>query len=175
MKLEFSRNGEPVGASVLATDADYRINLCASLNWYTREKGSKDAKAYLVAWAKKFDKTKLSAIETTEQPIPVSFGWVARLVTTGAVLSEENNSAFTGFVDSLEPRKVAVKAVTAAKPSIQDSIKEKSAELLGEFEGLLDDVKDGSFEAGFSVKKFLHVRNVGAPYLPYLKDWAKVI
>lgn len=175
MKLEFARNGEPVGSSVHVADADYRINLINSLNWYTREKNSKDARAYLVAWAKKFDKTKLAAVETTDQTIPVSFGWLARILTTGAMLSEENNSAFSEFVDSLQPRIAAPKSVTAAKPSIQDSIKEKSAELLGEFEGLLDDVKDNCLEAGFSVKKFLHGRNVGAPYLPYLKDWAKVV
>lgn len=168
--------GEPDGSAIVCTDPDYKINLIAALNWYSREKTSKDATAYIKDWILTVQKNKELAahVEKTEKSVPATLGWVARLLSTGAVLGEKEVEALNNFVSSLKPEKPQHAPVKLApRVSIQDSIKEKANELLGEFEGLIDDLSKGNMSPTFTVKGFLNSKQVGAPYVPYIDAWAR--
>lgn len=168
--------GEPDGAAIVYTDPSYRINLISALNWYSREKTSKDAIAYFKEWviASKKNKELAALVEKSEKSMPPTLGWVARLLSTGAVLSDKEIARLDTYLATLKPEKqVAVVTRSGPRVSIQDSIKEKANELLGEFEGLLDDLSEDKLPAGFTVKGFLTGKQVGAPYVPFIDTWAR--
>jgi hypothetical protein len=167
--------GEPSGEAISYINPDYKIALINALNWYNREKTSKDAVLYIKEWAlAQGDKSGVIAVEKTNKSIPSSFGWVARLLSTGAVLDPKEELRLKAFIASLAKEQIVVAAPKAGpRVSIQDSIKEKANELLGEFEGLLDDLSTGNLPSNFSVKAFLTGKQVGAPYVPYIDTWAK--
>lgn len=161
--------GEPDAGAIVAKDSNYKINLICALNWYSRERDSKAAHKYLHDWVKKNAKQYLVALETTEQDIPASYGWLARIATNGAKLGEAEIASLNKFLSSLKPKVVKdTSNKVAPTRSVQDAIKEKAATILGEIEFLFDDLKNGS---DFSLKAWLIKNEIPAVYIPYIQLW----
>lgn len=163
---------EPDATKINCEIEGYRARLLTAFTWYTTEKTSKDSLQYLTSWAKKANKKWSENILSTPQHIPPTFGWVARLLTNGAKLSQSEMKTFHTFLDTLRPAVVKkVEKSAAPRANIQESIKEKGSNILGEFEWMLDQLKMGIPVAAPNV--YLNSKEIGRPYLSIIDGWAK--
>jgi len=115
-----------------------QIDLTQALSWYSQNRDAKDAFKYATDYFKK--KLKV-AVPTGIKSQPQTFGFVCRIVTNGGILVGKDKEWFDktinelrGTVDVVKPTKVGNVV------SIQDHIKRKSSECIGELEGQLDEI-----------------------------------
>lgn len=178
MMQKASVGTEPVATLINPDDDRYRVNLMQAFNWYNYEKDIKVARQYLKAWVKAqktYDVKKFDAVvDNLTAPV---YGWMARLLTHGAKLSDSDMTNFTTKIDDLMGSYRAAKPVvvkddnTPAKKSIQEAMLEKQREFLGEMEGefdafILNDCKTTDFDC----YKFLQGNNTAKQYAAALID-----
>lgn len=179
MMQKASVGTEPVATDIDAAKPDYRVNLMHAFNWYNYEKDIKVARGYLKAWVKaqkthdikKFDQV------VDELTAPV-YGWMARLLSHGAKLSDYDLAQLNLKVDDLmgqyrvaAPIKVEEKEDTPARKSIQEAMLEKQREFLGEIEGEFDNfILNDCKPTGFDSYKYLQGQNVAKQYAAALID-----
>lgn len=138
---------EPDASLVQFGEDNYVAKLMRAMNWYSYEKSRKEAKAYLLEYAKhiKLDKPKLEKIKAVDdKQFNTSYSWLARLKKNGAKLSEEHSSIVETHIEDLlnyqEPIvEIVVDENKAPRISIQEAMAEKTSEWLGELEGQLDE------------------------------------
>jgi hypothetical protein len=144
IKAILSNNKEPKFSGEVS-----QTELTQALSWYAQNRDSKDATKYAIEYFKK--KLKIPAPEAIKSQAP-TFGYVCRLVSLGAVLSDSNRVWFDKTVDELKNAKqpVAKIAKVANVVSIQDHIKRKAGECIGELEGQIDELITSKFSADVS-------------------------
>lgn len=173
---------EPLGSSINALTESYQGELGKALNWYNSNVDAKQKRKWLVEYLakSKTDKKVLAKIASLpDSAIPFgSAPILMRLASNGATLSPEHRKKIVAFMDEVitiakdakdESKKDVVKG-----PSIQDRLKEKILEFLGEFEGALDDFiegKDCALDDRAAVVTFLKMRQIPAPYAKALSEW----
>jgi hypothetical protein len=172
---------EPAGSTVNALVESYSSDLITALSWYSTHKNSNDARSYLMAYAKKqgASKANLLAIDAlTTSDIPNSNGWLARLLTNGAVLDQKDvdrlsktlKDIFSGvYTKAAEPK---AKKASAPRLTVQEAMAAKANDLLGEFEGMLDDfiTGNGSKEER-AVYRYLQKNEVPKAYTKNITEW----
>lgn len=179
MMQKASVGTEPAAATIDAADPKYRVNLMQAFNWYNYEKDIKVARSYLRAWVKAektYDLKKFDAVvDNLTAPV---YGWMARLMTHGAKLSEADKTNFNNKVADLMGQYREVVAVpvepkedTVARKSIQEAMLEKQREFLGEMEGEFDAFILNECKAtGFDSYKYMQSHNVANQYSAALVD-----
>ena len=180
MMQKASVGTEPLGATIDAEDPRYRINLMAAFNWYNYEKDIKVARGYLKAWVKAqktYDMKKFDAVvDNLTAPV---YGWMARLMSHGAKLSDADMKNFNNKLADLmgqyrESKPVAVEDKpedTVARKSIQEAMLEKQREFLGEMEGEFDNfILNDCKTTGFDAYKYMQSNNVAKQYSAALID-----
>lgn len=179
MMQKASVGTEPVATLINADEPGYRVALMQAFNWYNYEKDIKVARGYLKAWVKAqktYDMKKFDAVlDNLTAPV---YGWMARLLSHGAKLSEHDMAQFSLKIDDLmgqyrvaAPIKTEEKEDTPARKSIQEAMLEKQREFLGEMEGefdafILNDCKS----TGFDSYKYMQGQNVAKQYSAALID-----
>ena len=168
---------EPKGLIIDSSSSNYNINLLRALNWYSIDKTKNDAHKYIKEYVKKNLPSELKTFEKVEEKAIIpTYGWIARLINTGAKLSEKDLNKFNGYligiinqVDSkIKAAALAVKPVQA-KPTIQLSIKEKAAEYIGELEGKLDSFIKENKE--FNLYDEMKAAELPQVYVPFIVEW----
>jgi hypothetical protein len=141
---------EDVRKSVLAT----------SLHWYNRFYGRKDAKDLMIQFLLHNGKTTeakiMAKVDDSEFAIP-TYAWLARLTLRGLILTEVEQKQLDAEVarllapivrvESLIGGKKKVKEDAAARPNIQEVMREKARQAAGELEGVMDDFNLGGSKA----------------------------
>ena len=119
-------------------------DLGIALSWYSINRKAKDSQKYASAYFKKVHKLDILPVIKTK---PTQFGFVCRILTNGGVLSPERKEWFDGQVEELKKELVKAKAkvkteqfIEVVKVNIQDRIREKAIECIGELEGQIDDI-----------------------------------
>jgi len=114
----------------IATTPPERVDIINALNWYNVERDEKDA----------------AKILKTTPAIARDFktlAWVTRMLERGYILPAQEGSTFCmkklEFLDATKGAKVKATVDTTNVVSIQDRVKAKSEEIIGEMEGLIDD------------------------------------
>ena len=174
-----SINAEPDPLLVDCEHERYAPRLMRALNWYSAEKLKSDSRRYIREYVKKKMPSELKTFdEVKDSNIVPTFGWVARLILNGAKLSEKHINDFNEFlrtalstVDSTKIPTVTHTPTVVAKTSIQDAMKEKISEYIGELEGNWDSVVYE--DADFSLYKDMQSRQTPKPYVPAVKEWSK--
>lgn len=143
-----------------------QIDLTQALSWYSQNKDSKDALKYATDYFKKKLKVNVPAGIKSQ---PQTFGFVCRIVTNGGILVGKDKEWFEttinelkGTVDVTKPTKVTNVV------SIQDHIKRKSSECIGELEGQLDELILSDFKvtpAPIGVMDSLQVKGAHTKYI----------
>jgi len=126
-----------------------QVDAMRAFNWYNYLYGADKAQEFLVYWlnskpkrrdlAKKFKSQKKLDISST-------YGWLARMITMGypasyremKKLAKAIREAEASIIADTEP-KIKTPEQVVQKPTIQDFLREKTAETLGELEGRFDD------------------------------------
>lgn len=164
---------------------DHRISaLSKAFTWYNYFYGKKDARdmivSYLETHDRKADVKLLKGIP--DSAVRLTTGWLCRMNMVGLELSEKEElslqSQLREILDSKQTDIVAevVEDDGVPKITIQDRLREKVSECLGEMDGLFDEfiVSGAKLNADYKPVSLMRSLNI-APQLTYMiKDkWAK--
>jgi hypothetical protein len=153
-----------------------QIDLMKSLSWYAQNKDSKDAYKWACDFLKKKHKLDVSSVIKNQSP---TFGFVCRIVSNGGVLSTKDQTWLDGEIEnlkhSLKNRKqpVVVDEPKIVVPNIQDRIREKASECIGELEGQLDDLILSKFSTEVSPYAVMHTLEIKGVHTKHISDWFK--
>ena len=145
---------KPVSINGIKRDYD---RLMDEALWYTHyEVAKKSLKSEFLKFAATIDRDKAKELKRVPDYAFSVFGKYAYIGNKGAELSEEHTEAITQGIDKLlELHPYVEEVVEEAKPegkvvSIQDRMRQQVSDLCGQWEGYLDDWRDGEFD----LKKF---------------------
>lgn len=153
---------------------NYDSLLVSALNWYNSEKEKKEGHAFLRNYIITnrgrepliiYDKIPLSKITST-------YMWLGQLWNNGTRFSPKHQEKLDGYIDELlkfEVPQTVELDTKAPRPTIQDLIKEKSIELLGELEGEFDSLVFDGVE--LDLYKYLQTRSIPSAYCQYIEPW----
>jgi hypothetical protein len=138
-----------------------KIQLMLALNWYSQNKTAKDAEKYVTDFFKKRLKVDIGAIA---KDCNSTFCHLCRIVYNGGQLSVKDQVWFDNEVKKVEDR-LKIKKVKVVEDktnviSIQDRIREKSQECIGELEGQLDDYIASDYKIDASPYGIMHTLNI---------------
>ena len=143
-----------------------------ALNWYNYFCDSKQAKTFVVEYMASVDRPKeeISLVTSSDASIPVQLGWIARMMCMGYQPSENFKTFFVReFKSVLDKAKKTQKAkvkttehIAVITVNIQDRIREKAAEEVGEIEGLVDDFIAGGFKSQPDMQSYLKSKELSS-------------
>jgi hypothetical protein len=167
IKAILSNNKEPKFTGEVS-----QTELTQALSWYAQNRDSKDATKYAIEYFKK--KLKIPAPEAIKNQAP-TFGYICRLVSTGTVLGAKDSVWFDKTVDDLKNAKAPVAKVVkvANVVSIQDHIKRKAGECIGELEGQIDDLITSKFSADVSPFAMMNTLEIKGAHTKFVIDYFK--
>jgi hypothetical protein len=163
------------------------LALGLSFNWYSRFCSTKDAKDFLVMYVDQTgtkDTAKLLA-RVEEREVMPTLGWLARLHLRGLDLSAEErirlNNEINRLIESIaKPKLVSPTAApekeevpVAARPNVQEIMRERTREVAGEIEGWLDDfIISGAKPANIDINSvgIMTERNIMPQHVPMLTE-----
>lgn len=138
-----------------------KTQMIMALNWYSQNRTSKDAEKYVTDFFKKRLKKDIGSIA---KDCSSTFCYVSRIVYNGGQLSVKDQIWFDNEVKIVE-EKLNVKKVKVVEDktnviSIQDRIREKAQECIGELEGQLDDYMLSDYKIDASPYGVMHTMNI---------------
>jgi len=142
IKAILSNNKEPKFSGELS-----QTQLTQALSWYAQNRDNKDATKYATEYFKK--KLKIPAPEALKSQVS-TFGFICRIVSLGGVLNDSNVTWFNETIKKLQEETPVVKQATTTVVSIQDHIKRKASDCIGELEGQIDELITSEFKANVS-------------------------
>ena len=142
VKAILSNNKEPKFSGELS-----QSQLTQALSWYAQNRDSKDAIKYASDYFKK--KLKIPAPEGLKSQAS-TFGFICRIVSMGGGLSGSNATWFNDTINKLKQSSPVVKQTTTNVVSIQDHIKRKASDCIGELEGQIDELITSEFKSNVS-------------------------
>lgn len=167
---------KPVSINGIKRDYD---RLMIEALWYThQEVPAKTLKAEFLKFAATVDKIKAKDLKRVPDYAFQTFGKYAYIGNKGAVLSKEHIEALTKGIDYLlemhpdqEVEEVAEEKPKKNVVSIQERMRQQVSELCGQWDGYLDDWRDGEYD----LKKFDPYKEM-ISYQPAIKPaHAKII
>ena len=154
-----------------------KIELMATLNWYTQNKDTRDAVKYANDYFRKNYKLN---VENVIKEYPTTFGFVCRILNNGGIINEKDitwfNETILKIKNDLANYKVEVVVDDKpVMPNIQDRIKEKASECIGELEGLLDEYTLSKFTSNPKPYGVMHTLNIkGVHTNRILEHWKRI-
>lgn len=162
-----------------------QCSIVQALNWYNRFYDKKEAKQQMSNWAREVIKhpraAELSKVD--EKQFVTSYGWLARIAQRGLQLTENEISRLTQEIDRLlsttekkdqviTTSKKALPAAAAAKPNVQEIMRERTHDAGGEMEGWLDDFVLSGARGDISINPItpLSSRNILPQHISILTD-----
>lgn len=148
-----------------------------ALSWYSTNRKAKDSQKYANAFFKKVHKLDILPVIKSK---PTQFGFVCRILTNGGVLSPERKEWFEKQVEELkyELTKAKAKAKTeqhikVLTVNIQDRIREKAIECIGELEGQIDDLIVSEFKTSPQPYAIMHTLGIKGVHTKSILEWSK--
>lgn len=158
--------------------------LTRAFNWYNYFYGKKEAKefvcVYLDSHERAKDAKKIRAMNDSQMRLTT--GWLARMSLMGLQLDEHEQIKLDNLIKELlavkdEPKEeVAVDENAPAKLTIQDRLRDKVGECMGELEGLFDDfIANGAkLNADYKPVSLMRSMNIAPQMTHMIKDrWAR--
>jgi len=152
-----------------------QTDLSKTLAWYAQNKDKNDAFKYACDYFKK--KLKIDASSVLKSKV-ATFGFVCRILSNGGTLPIKNQVWFDDEVNDI--KKALAKKPVDDSPviktnviNIQDRIREKASECIGELEGQIDDLILSGFKSNVAPYAIFHTMNIKDAQTKYIVDWAK--
>jgi hypothetical protein len=167
IKAILSNNKEPKFSGELS-----QTELTQALSWYAQNRDNKDATKYVADYFKKT--LKIQAPESLKTQAS-TFGFVCRIVSMGGILNAPNRLWFDKTIEELKnaEQPVAKSAKVANVLSIQDHIKRKSSECIGELEGQIDELITTKFSANVSPFAIMNTLEIKGAHTKFVIDYFK--
>lgn len=153
-----------------------------SLNWYSKNRKTKDALKYASDFLKSKYKFVIPTTSHTLKAKGSTFCFLCRILTRGGVLDATRKEWFDAEVESLrvaydKELNTVVETDDAEEkpktPNIQDRIKEKAYECIAELEGLLDDQCTNNFKGNTQPYGIMHTLGIKGVHTRFILEWAK--
>ena len=158
--------------------------LSRAFNWYNYFYGKKEAKdfvaAYLETHERSKDAKKIRALSDSQ--VRLTTGWLCRMSLMGLQLNEHEQIKLDNLIAELlaikdEPKVEIVADETApAKLTIQDRLREKVSECLGELDGLFDEfiTAGAKLNADYKPVSLMRSMNIAPQMISLIKDvWTR--
>ena len=167
IKAILSNNKEPKFSGELS-----QTELTQALSWYAQNRDNKDATKYVADYFKKT--LKIQAPESVKSQAS-TFGFVCRIVSLGGVLNAPNKLWFDKTIEELRnAEQPDVKPAKVANVvSIQDHIKRKAGECIGELEGQIDELITSKFSADISPYGLMNTLEIKGAHTKFIIDHFK--
>ena len=167
IKAILSNNKEPKFSGELS-----QTELTQALSWYAQNRDNKDATKYVADYFKKT--LKIQAPESLKTQAS-TFGFVCRIVSMGGILNAPNRLWFDKTIEELKnaEQPAAKTAKVANVLSIQDHIKRKSSECIGELEGQIDELITTKFSANVSPFAIMNTLEIKGAHTKFIIDYFK--
>lgn len=173
MRLTSVKDYEKVLSGGEPTWKNGESSLTKALNWYNYHSDSKDSKKYTIQYLKenKTKKETLDLIEKAPEDLFSNLGFVCRIKMRGGPITENNQKWIDTTIQSIAKKVqpvIKVKAEEVKTVSIQDRIQEKSKEIIGELESIVDDcfsVRDFDAVDPYEIMQTLSVKGVHANHI----------
>jgi hypothetical protein len=153
-----------------------QTNLIQALNWYSQNKDSKDAYKYSCDYFKK--KLKIDAADLLKNK-STTFGFTCRILSNGGTLPTKNQIWFDNEIEDIRKALTVVKQVEVVvkedKPNIQDRLKERASDCIGELEGQIDDLILSDFTATVEPYAVFHTMGIKGAHTKTILEWAKKV
>jgi len=159
-------NQKHLGDEPVFTKPLTKLDYMNALNWYSYMCTNVDAKEYLVTYLKNMGRVnevkKIKSIP--DSLVPTTIAWIARLVTKGYELPVDARPYLEEKLQIICSKYHEEEVVVEIKQkvSIQDRIKEKTSDIIGEIEGMIDDYIHNDVE--FSLYNWLQSNEIPASY-----------
>ena len=154
-----------------------KLEMVSTLSWYTQNKDTKDAMKYATDYFKKNHKLN---VEDVIKNYTTTFGFVCRILNNGGILGERDKIWFDDILvkikeDLAKPKVEVMVDDKPVQPNIQDRIREKASECIGELEGLLDEYILSKFTSNPKPYGIMHTLNIkGVHTNRILEHWKRI-
>ena len=159
-------NKKHLGDEPVFTQPLTRIEYMEALNWYNYMCSNSEAKEYIITYLKNLgrvaDAKKIKSVP--DSLIPTTVAWVCRLLSRGFKLPTDTQDYINERIKDSYKYIQEAKEEDSSKPtvSIQDRMRERAHDILGEIEGMIDDYIYDNVE--FSLYEWLQSNNIPAAY-----------
>jgi hypothetical protein len=161
---------------------DRFATLTRAFNWYGYFYGKKDAKefvaVYLDAHDRAKDAKKIRAMPDSQ--VRMTAGWLCRMAMMGLQLDEHEQIKLDNLIAELllvkEEKAEEVQDDAHARPNIQDRLREKVSECLGELDGQFDEFIAGGakLNADYKPVSLMRSMNIAPQMVSVIRDvWAR--
>ena len=172
-------SSEPTGSKLDPDSVSYKETIQTLFNWYSAEKKRSDAYKYHLDYVKKFRPKDYKLFQKVgENEIVTTLGWIARLVVRGAKVSNEHRVRLEQNIEMLLSGVLLADQVQEVETlekktviNIQEAIKQKTKEYIGELEGVIDSFLKEDKE--FSLYNDFKGKQIPAPYVSDVKTWVQ--
>ena len=162
---------------------DRFATLTRAFNWYGYFYGKKEAKEFVAVYLDAHDRTK-DAKKIRAMPdsqIRMTAGWLCRMAMMGLQLDEHEQIKLDNLITELllvkEEKTEEVRDESApARPNIQDRLREKVSECLGELEGQFDEfiAAGAKLTADYKPVSLMRSMNIAPQMVSEIRDvWAR--
>lgn len=158
--------------------------LTRAFNWYNYFYGKKEAKDFVCTYLDVHERTKdaKKIRAMSDSQMRLTTGWLARMSLMGLQLDEHEQIKLDNLIKELLDIKEAVKEEEVvdenapAKLTIQDRLRDKVSEFMGELDGLFDEfvVSGAKLNADYKPVALMRSMNIAPQMISLVKDkWAK--
>jgi hypothetical protein len=149
--------------------------LAKAFNWYNHFYDNKDAREFIAQYLDVMGKQQVAKTirRVNDRHVKTTYGWLARCIVRGSVVSNDTLSKLQREVDrlvSFTTVDVSTETVsTSNRPNVQEIMRERTQQVGGELEGLWDEyLKNGAGKEGIKAMDVLSQRNILSQHVPIL-------
>ena len=149
--------------------------LAKAFNWYNHFYDNKDAKEFIAQYLDVAGKQQVakSIRRVNDRHVKTTYGWLARCIVRGSVVSNDTLAKLQNEVDRLVSFTTVDtnddEAPVSNRPNVQEIMRERTQQVGGELEGLWDEyLKNGAGKEGIKAMDLLSQRNILAQHVPML-------
>ena len=159
-------NKKHLGDEPTFTNPLTKLQYMDALNWYNYMCTNSEAKEYIITYLKNLGRVaeakKFKSVP--DSLVPTTVAWVCRLLSKGYKLPTDTTEYINDRIKESYKYVQEPKEEDNSKPtvSIQDRMRERAHDILGEIEGMIDDYIYDNVE--FSLYEWLQANNIPAAY-----------
>jgi len=173
MRLTSVKDYEKVLSGGEPTWKNGEQSIVKALNWYNYHCDMNDSKKYTIQYLKEIKEKKetIDALEKASENLFLNLGFVCRIKQRGGPLTDKDVKWIDTMLQTIKTKtqKNQKPKIVETKPvSIQERIQEKSKEIIGEIESVIDDcflVRDFDAVDPYDIMQALSVKGVHANHI----------
>lgn len=159
-------NKKHLGDEPVFTKALTQLDYMTALNWYNYMCTNTEAKEYIITYLKNLGRVEEAKKfkSVPDSLVPTTVAWICRLLSKGYKLPNDTNEYVNSRINESYKYIKETEEEDNSKPtlSIQERMRERTHDILGEIEGMIDDYIYKNEE--FSLYTWLQSNNIPATY-----------